>query len=383
MTEASGNSLARTTYTLAYDSIGRATQVQVAKGQVFLTDYDNDGLVNSVTRTDTNPDIPVVTYTYGGSGLTNGMVTQVVDNLQSMTQDISYQSTGGGKGQVSESGLNKNYSVTYSYDDAGNRSVVSYDTPDSDSSWKYSDYISLGDPAGSAQVFQTLTKLDTSGNPTAEAFHYQYDTSGRITNATFAMTPEANFTPTTGNPHYDSTHKAWTRARAWYSYDPGGRTLSVEHYWDTWGSSSYSSSQFISTASNYEKSTSGANLNRGIKTSDVFYEPTPGSPSTYRTRTAYYGYDAQRDFLVSADYSDAIANETPTWAYDSNGNRTSQSCSYDALNQQLTCNAFDYTHDAVGNRTTRYNRSNSATAGWALQCGSVNNKVIKGSRQSP
>jgi hypothetical protein len=37
-----------------------------------------------------------------------------------------------------------------------------------------SDYMRVGPRSGGSRVFQTATKLDSSGNPTAEEFHYQF-----------------------------------------------------------------------------------------------------------------------------------------------------------------------------------------------------------------
>jgi YD repeat-containing protein len=38
----------------------QATQVRDAKGQIFETVYDLDGLVQSITRIDTTPSIPLM-----------------------------------------------------------------------------------------------------------------------------------------------------------------------------------------------------------------------------------------------------------------------------------------------------------------------------------
>ena len=69
--------------------------------------------------------------------------------------------------------------------------------------------------------------------PTAEEMDYQYDSRGRLTGAAFAQTPYTGFTPSGSSPWYDSTHPAQSRARAYYTYDAGGRMLNCDHYWDT------------------------------------------------------------------------------------------------------------------------------------------------------
>jgi hypothetical protein len=58
--EGDGGASERTTYTLLYDSIGRAIKVQDAKGQIFETVYDLDGIVQSIKRNDTTPSIPLM-----------------------------------------------------------------------------------------------------------------------------------------------------------------------------------------------------------------------------------------------------------------------------------------------------------------------------------
>jgi hypothetical protein len=99
--------------------------------------------------------------------------------------------------------------VTCTYDAAGSRDTATYvakvktdfttyhSTNTTTTKWKYENYLSLGDPASSSRVFQTLVQMSGS-NRTPEEFHYQYDSSGRITNATFAMTPESGYTPSSG-----------------------------------------------------------------------------------------------------------------------------------------------------------------------------------------
>ena len=42
-------------------------------------------------------------------------------------------------------------------------------------------------------------------------------------------------------------------------------------------------------------------------------------------RTESYGYDANLDYLTSANYGDGLSNATPTWTYDAAGNRASDS----------------------------------------------------------
>ena len=145
--------IGRTTQTLEYDSIGRATQVQDASGQQFTTVYDLDGQVQYIDKgVDT-----VVSYVYGESGLTNGVPTQVTDGLTGIVQNMTYTPEGGGLGQVAqvtETRAEATYTVSYLYTPAGERSVATYDTPNGIRKWEYSDYLKVGPPEGGADLWR-------------------------------------------------------------------------------------------------------------------------------------------------------------------------------------------------------------------------------------
>jgi len=330
----------RTTQNLSYDSIGRVTKVQDAAGQQFQTAYDDDGVIQSVYRVDGTHNDPIATYTYGSSGILNGMVTEIVDGLSGVTQDFTYQTSGGGTGQLAtvvETNGSFGYEVDYSYDSVGDRQASTYTTPSSTTKWKFTDYTPLGDPSSAARAFQTLNKLDGSGNPTNEEFHYQYDSSGRLIDACFAQTPPS------GHSGYSGSYPATTRARAYYAYDPAGRVTSVEHYWDTFGSSSYSSTPILGNSCSYELSS----LNRGLKTESDFYTNNSGSWSL--DHSELYGYDAELDYLTSASYNGGTTSTT--WSYDAAGNRNDVSV-VDHLNRASTINGVSRTYDELGNTLT-------------------------------
>ncbi len=338
----------RTTNTLAYDSIGRAIEVQDASGKVFETNYDLDGVVQSVYRTDSSLNQMIVGYSYGTTGLLNGMVTQVVDGLSGVTQDFLYETMGGGKGQiaeVTETNGTDTYSTSYSYNTAGERDTATYVTPNGTTSYKYKDYAQVGDPSSPSRVFQTLNKLNGS-TMTSEEFHYQYDNMGRLRQAAFAQTPQTGGSAPTAAPFYTQSYPADTRARAFYTYDAGGRVTNVEHYWDDWNGTSYASTPIVGNSSTYELSGS----NRGLKTANSFYVNNSGSWAL--DRTEYYGYDADLDYLTSADYNDGLAGETPSWSYDAAGNRNDASV-VDNLNRATTIGGESRTYDILGNTLTK------------------------------
>jgi RHS repeat-associated protein len=367
VTEAYGTTVARTTSTLSYDSAGRANLVQDAKGQKFQTVYDGDGQVQSVYRTDVNPSQAVVTYQYGTTDgtLTNGMVTGVTDGLSGVSQSFTYQISGGGKGQVSQvsetRGGTLDNTVTYSYTTEGDRATATHTTPNGTTAWAYRDYVQVGAALSPRRLFQTMVRLDpTTMAPTAEEFHYAYDTSGRLLEATFAQTPDPSYTPAAGTSYYTSAKPAVKRARAHYEYDPAGRVTLLAHWWDTLSNGAYSSEAVLANACDYE--TTG--LNRGLKTASRTYVKDAANPALFALEKSQgYMYEAERDFLTTAKYYDNPGSGTPTvtntWNYDAAGNRQT-SCDYDLLNRQLLCSNFQYVSDVLGNRTQRTSLSTAA-----------------------
>lgn len=355
--------IARTTQTLEYDGSGRAIKVQDASGKIFKTNYDLDGVIQSIQRLDSGTS-DVVTYTYGTSGVTNGSVLSVTDNLSGVSQTMTYFTTGSSVGQiasVTETNGSDVYSSSYTYDNRGARETATYVTQaafgQSDTvTWKYADYTYVGEATQGQRAFQTLVLLNNStGNPTSEEFHYAYDTGGRLRMATYGMTPQS-WTPGSGASYYDASHLAATRGRSYYEYDGRGRMKGVYNWWDTLqGNGTYSSSFIRGNECDYELTGS----NRGLKTTSRYLVPVSGQPLNWATQRAEtYSYDADLDYLVGADYDDGLANETTTWSYDAAGNRISDSSnagtwSYDNLNRMTASPGLSYSHDILGNRISK------------------------------
>jgi len=214
----------------------------------------------------------------------------------------------------------------------------------------YTDYTPAGDPSQPSRIFQTMVKLDTSNNPTSEEFHYAYDGSGRLLQAAFAQTPASGFTPSTGNPYYDSSHLASSRARAFYSYDAGGRILQLNYWWDTWTGSGYGTPDaLVSNTCSYEESTSGGNLNRGLKTVSDFYLQNSSDHTAFSLdHEEQYTYDSNTDYLTGASYDGG--STWTNWSYDAAGNRNDASV-VDNLNRATTIGGVSRTYDILGNTT--------------------------------
>ena len=174
---------------------------------------------------------------------------------------------------------------------------------------------------------------------------YQYDSKGRLTGAAFAQTPYTGFTLGGSSPWYDSSHPAQSRARAYYTYDAGGRMLNCDHYWDTLVSGTLyygSSPEIIGNDCAYD-----ATL--GLKTTSTVTDNTVSTPSL--TGTYSYTYDPQLDYLATAYSSDVAGTGTQSWSYDAAGNRTDSVT--DNLNRTTSIGGVSTTCDTLGNRLTR------------------------------
>jgi RHS repeat-associated protein len=349
----------RLTQTLDFTPEGRACEVQDAAGRVFLTDYDLDGRIESIIRTDTNPDQPVLTYSYfdgsSGNGVSKYQISSIADEVSGVTQTLAYHQSGGGIGQIASidqtNHKGTDSDVVYTYTATGDRETATYGTDNGNTRWKYLDYVNVGDPLNSSRVFQTLNKQayssSTWGN-TTEELHYSYNTNGSLKQACFAQTPQGTQT--------NYANPAAKRARAYYSYDPGGRLLQLNYLWDSWnsGTSAYDTPEaIVANTCEYEVTIGTANANRGLKTTSKHWsQSTSNSTQFALDRTETYGYDADLDYLTSADYNDGNANEEPTWTYDAAGNRGD--VTVDNLNRiQTSTGSYDYEHDILGNRTWR------------------------------
>jgi YD repeat-containing protein len=346
------NGLNRTTTTKNYTPYGKPSDVVNAAGHEFITNYDPDGLVNSVLQYDTGQTI--VTYTYGTTNgqVENGQVRSIKDGLTNVTLNIGYGQPGSGSAygnvvSVTQSGAQTS-SVAYTYDSSADRLTASYTTPYGTTNWGYFDYINTGDPSKSQRVARTIVKLDSNFNRTAEEYQYTYDAQGHMCEGVFAQTPTAT-SPNSTDGWYDSAGQAATRCRAHYDYDAGGRLLDIYHYWDTWSTNSnaYSSIAVLGNSCTYE---TGTGLNRGLKLSSTFYAPaSQNSPSFAAQWQETYGYDPNLDYLTSFSTTDGQANSSKTWTYDAAANRTDTVA--DDLNRPTSIGGTSVSSDILGDRT--------------------------------
>jgi RHS repeat-associated protein len=329
----------RTTTTGSYDSAGHALTVQGPLG-TYVTAYDADGLVQTVTCNGTS----VVQYTYGTpagiSGgqpaIDNGQPISITDGLTGVAQTISYDnnSADGGYGQVqtvsqaATSAGTGAYTVQYGYTSHGERQFATYTTPNDTEIWQYADFIQVGQGTDAKMAFQTLLKVTGSVSnpvPTSEEEDYAYDTSGRIENAAFAQTPQTNYTPPSGNRWYSTSEEPASRCREFFDFDPAGRNLNLQYMWETFAASGTSPASVTNITGwnyTYEADLTNQNLNqdRGLKTNASLYNGT--GTSWVLDHTENYTYEAQRGFLIGAQYNDGQPNASPTWTYNESQTRT-------------------------------------------------------------
>jgi hypothetical protein len=96
-----GGANQRLTENLHYTAYGKVDKVRDPASREFTTGYDADGAIQSVSRTDVTPSVSLVSYTYGSSGVLNGMPTSVVDGLSGVTMTLSYSSANNtGTGEI-------------------------------------------------------------------------------------------------------------------------------------------------------------------------------------------------------------------------------------------------------------------------------------------
>ncbi len=193
--------------------------------------------------------------------------------------------------------------------------------------------------------------------------NYAYDTSGRIENAAFAQTPQTNYTPPSGSRWYSTSEEPASRCREFFDFDPAGRNLNLQYMWETFAASGTSPASVTNITGwnyTYEADLTNQNLNqdRGLKTNASLYSGT--GTSWVLDHTENYTYEAQRGFLIGAQYNDGQPNASPTWTYNESQNRTDTATN--DLNQagSFSGSTWNSYTDQAGRTLTR----GSATLGW-------------------
>ncbi|MBV6502721.1 MAG: hypothetical protein AKCLJLPJ_00773 [Fimbriimonadales bacterium] len=194
-----------------------------------------------------------------------------------------------------------------------------------------------------------MTGHPCAGNPTAEEFHYQFDSVGRLTHAAFAQTAQNG-----SAPYYTAEEPADSRAHAVYQYGPGGQMWGLAQYWEVLGTGEYPYSSEPIVGSRYYSMNGAAYVpyydELGLRERlDVMVN---SSGAWAVSRSEFYTYDVLGQ-LTSVDYNDGLANEFQSWTYDPAGNRSNSGYSYDSLNRMSASPGYVYQNDILGNRTWR------------------------------
>jgi RHS repeat-associated protein len=220
------------TVTTGYDALGRTHTYTDSTGSTTTTSYDIDGRPSTVT----DPK-GTTTYTYdGGTGEHRGLVTSISDSLAG-TFNGSYDDDGQLTSQTYPGGL----VATYSYDNAGASTEISY--TESGVTWldctaardSASRIVASNDAAGTTSSYSydnagrlTTATDDAAGTCTSRAYGFNADSDRTSeTTSSFAATAGActgSGTPTTVNHSYDQADRITDTG---YSYDDFGRTLTV------------------------------------------------------------------------------------------------------------------------------------------------------------
>ena len=309
--------------TFGYDSLSRLTSVHTPNGITITYSYDNRD-----QRTQTVYSVGgTIVYSYDG----DGELTSMVDSVGG-TQTYVYD------------GLNRQTSitppgaaaVTVTYDTAGN--LATYTDPAGTVTYRYdagNELVSLAQPGGSCTG--TVSKCTT----------FAYNANGARTKVTFP-----------GNTTQNAT------------LDTSGRPTEIKAV--------HGATVLSDLTSTYKKGTTDTILvqTRGDKLG-------VGGPAG---STTTYGYDTLNRLITATERTSAGAtNASWSYAYDKNGNRTSNTAvlggvtkttsqGYNAINELTSLNGSTtgLTYDANGNQKT--NPGNTAVGVAAVTASTVNGR---------
>lgn len=337
-TDAAGN---RTQF--SYGEAGDLTSIEDALGNSTALGYDGDGRLVSVT--DSNQHTATSVYD------ALGRLTKVADPLGDQTS-FSYDGAGNLLSVTDANG----HTTSYNYDGAENLSTVT-DALGHVTAYAYDEdnnRVGFTNAKGNATTYHydALNRLTGTADPLSFATSYSYDNVGNITTVTDAKGQTNRFT-------YDALNRLLSIAYAdnknvAYSYDADGNRTSMI---DWTGTSSYSYDdldRLVSVAFPGDKTVAYV-YNANGRRASVSYPDG---------KSVTYSYDADERLSAVTDWLSHVTQ----YGYDQAGNllRTQYpnkariDFAYDAANRLTSVVnttvgppplAFNYTLDAVGNRT--------------------------------
>ena len=348
----------------AYDWRDRLTSQLDPNGGATIYSYDN--LDNKRTLTD--PDQNTTTWSYDSLGRAWKEINQagasrnysydLAGKLLSKTDRdgritaFEYDSLGRKTAEKWCDGTIVLHTFTYAYDAVGELTSAS----DPNATYTYT-YDPLGRTVTTSGQIAALTPAvvltggyDDAGNLTQIAAtidraadvvnNYQYDSAGRMTEATQAGVTGGN---------------AVAPKQADLSYNADGQFSTIARYADLAGDDPVAASEYgydglgrLTTLTHAQGSTNLAGYTRQYdRANDLTHEVSVDG-------TANYSYDPTGQ-LTAATYTGGQADETYT--YDPNGNRETANGSTYATgtdNQMTSDGTYTYSYDGEGNRTARW-----------------------------
>ncbi len=312
LTDPKGN-----TWTFGYDQYGRLTDTANPLGQRKAYAYDKMSRVTEVK----DPAGNVTAYTYDALNRLTRKDIQTPSGVHAVTT-YTYDAVGNmlsasnGESSVAfvydalnravetrQSFAGKTYTISYAYDAVGNRTMMA--TP-----WgKYS------------YTYDVLNRVNAITNPQGIQINFKYDAAGRRT----------------GKTVFAAARNTAPLAETAYSYDAAGQLLSITN----------KAGGKVVAFDNYTYDALG---NR------VRIEDQDGVKD--------YTYDKSSRLIVVKPVPFNMAN-AEAFVYDRNGNRRydrgAKDYKYDAANRLLENTVYTYTHDQLGNLTSRTEIASSAT----------------------
>ena len=306
-----GNADRIKTYT--YDDLGNQTSISY--------DKDGDGSAEEIT-TYTYDDLGNQTsesYDGNGDGNAESITTYTYDNLGNLTKhtrEYKYAKKYEGEYEGEEEGEGKNKNVilieTYTYDESGNQTSISYDN----------------DADGNAESITTYT-YDESGNQTS--ISYDQDADGNAESiTTYTYDESGNQTSKSSDRDADGNAESITT----YTYDESGNQTSKSSDRDADGNAE------LIRIYTYDKS--------GNKTSISYDGDADGNADSI---TTYTYDDSGNQTSYSIDFNgDGNTDSIYTYTYDDSGNQTSYS--YDRNGDGNADSIYTYTYDDSGNQSS-------------------------------
>lgn len=371
------------TTSYAYNANNEVTTITRPDGSALTTTYDANG--NVASRRD---GLQAAT-TYGYDGINRK--TSVTDPL-SRTTRFSYDTVSNLTSMVDPGGR----TTAYRYDTAGQRTSINYGLGTPSVNMAYDALgrrTSMTDGTGTGSyVWDSLGRLTRHTNGAGSQVSYGYDLAGRITTLTYPAMAGAG--SRTVSREYDgsgrlSAVRDWGGRRFGFAYDANSNLVRQDYPNSAVATSSYDATNRVLSIVHAAGGNTIANLSytrggTGLVTSEngdgFTYDPADRITNAATPRPMSYGYDAGDNLkriavaggettdlaydpahqLTSATVSGGPLQQSASFSYDANGNRTGRTggggsgvYAYDQANRLLAAGGTTYAYDGDGLRTAK------------------------------